>query len=222
MMIQYTKEVIEKLLQKYMDGTSTLDEEAILAQYFKGKNIPEEWLCYQQMFEEIEAMAPQPKTHHRWGIWGIAAAAVVAGVLYLAVPPRQAQLVPTTPLVAKVDTTVRQQVEPVMQSAERIDTVAVRPVMPDEAPQQPVKAKKRSLRKSEPTIHDYDKAYVLMAQTEQVKNQIEHAKAKAEQVKAQLEMFNAQMAAYGYIPVMQEDGTIIYINEQETLIAYEE
>ena len=75
-MIHYTKEVIEKLLQKYMDGTSTLDEEAILAQYFQGKNIPEEWLCYQQMFQEIEAMKPQPKARRRWAVWGIAAAVV--------------------------------------------------------------------------------------------------------------------------------------------------
>ena len=48
-MIQYTKEYINELLDKYMDGTSSLDEEAILSQYLKGKNIPEEWLCYQQM-----------------------------------------------------------------------------------------------------------------------------------------------------------------------------
>ena len=222
MMIQYTKEIIEKLLQKYMDGTSTLDEEAILAQYFKGKNIPEEWLCYQQMFQEIEAMAPQPKAHRRWTIWSVAAAAVVAGVLYLAVPPRQAQLVPTTPLVAQTDSTTQQSSGAAVQSAARIDTVAAQPVMPDVAPQQPLKVKKRSLRKSEPTIHDIDKAYALMAQAEQTKTQVVQAKAQAEQVKAQLEMFNAQMAAYGYIPVMQEDGTIIYINEQEKLIAYEE
>ena len=44
----------------------------------------------------------------------------------------------------------------------------------------------------------------------------------AEQAKAQMELFDAQMAAYGYIPVIQEDGTIIYINEQENLVAYEE
>jgi hypothetical protein len=37
-----------------------------------------------------------------------------------------------------------------------------------------------------------------------------------------MEIFNAQMAAYGYVPVMHEDGTIVYINEQENLIAYEE
>ena len=209
MMIQYTKEVIEKLLQKYMDGTSTLDEEAILAQYFKGDNIPEEWLCYQQMFHEIEAMAPQPNSNRRWAVWSIAAAAAVAGVMYLAVPQRQAQLVPTAPLTAQVDTIAKVASAPV-------DTIAAQPAE-TVVPQQPVKAKarKRSLRKAEPTIHDYDKAYALMAQAE-------HTKAQADQVKAKLELFNAQMAAYGYVPVLQEDGTIVYINEQENLIAYEE
>lgn len=203
-MIHYTKEVIEKLLQKYMDGTSTLDEEAILAQYFQGKNIPEEWLCYQQMFQEIEAMKPQPKARRRWAVWGIAAAAVVAGVMYLAVPPQKVQQEPNLPLTAQVDTIAR------------IDTVAAHPVMPVVTPQQPAKkTKKRSLRKAEPTIHDYDKAYALMAQTEQ-------AKVQAEQAQAKLELINAQMAAYGYVPVLQEDGTIVYINEQEKLIAYEE
>lgn len=222
-MIQYTKEVIEKLLQKYMDGTSTLDEEAILAQYFQGKNIPEEWLCYQQMFQEIEAMKPQPKTHRRWSVWGIAAAAVVIGVLYLAVPPRQTELVPAAPLTAQADTTAKQAAQSDVQSETRIDTVAAHPVMPVETPQQPVKkAKKRSMRKAEPTIHDYDKAYVLMAEAEQAKTRMVEATAQVEQAKAKMEIFNAQMAAYGYVPVMQEDGTIVYINEQENLIAYEE
>ena len=200
-MIQYTKEVIEKLLQKYMDGTSTLDEEAILAQYFQGKNISEEWLCYQQMFQEIEAMKPQPKARRRWAVWGIAAAAVVAGVLYLAVPPQKVQYEPNLPLTAQADTIAR------------IDTVAAQPVVPSvvpaEAPQQPVKAKN-------------DKAYALMAQTEQAKAQAVQAKVQAEQAQAKLELINAQMAAYGYVPVLQEDGTIVYINEQENLIAYEE
>ena len=206
-MIQYTKEYIANLLDKYMDGSSTLDEEAILAQYFKGSNIPEEWLCYQQMFEEIEAMTPQPKVNRRWAIWGIAAAAVVVVVLYLAVPPRQIEVAPTNPLVAQVDTVAKQTISPV-------DTMTAQPVMPV-SPKQSIKAKKRSIRKSEPTIHDIDKSYTLMAQTEQTKAQVVQAKA-------QIELFDAHMAAYGYVPVMQEDGTIIYINEQENLIAYEE
>lgn len=208
-MIQYTKEYIAKLLDKYMDGTSTLDEETILSQYFRGKNIPEEWLCYKQMFQEIEAMAPQPKTHNRWAIWSIAAAAVVAGVLYLAVSPRQTGFVPTEPLTAQADTTNQQTIAPA-------DTVTAQPAQTAE-PQQPVKAKKRSLRKSEPTIHDYNKAYALMAEAIQRQMDVERQIAQAQQ-----EVIEAQLAAYGYIPVMQEDGTIIYINEQTELIAYEE
>ena len=209
-MIQYTKEYIANLLDKYMDGTSTLDEEAILSQYFRSKDIPEEWLCYQQLFEEIEAMAPQPKTRNRrWMVWSIAAAAVVAGVLYLAVPPRQTELVPTEPLTAQADTTSQQTVAPA-------DTITALPEETAE-PQRPVKAKKRSLRKSEPTIHDYDKAYVLMAEAKQRQRDVELQIAQARQ-----EVIEAQLAAYGYIPVMQEDGTIIYINEQTELIAYEE
>ena len=74
---------------------------------------------------------------------------------------------------------------------------------------QPAPAKKRSKRKIVPTIHDIDKAYALMAQVK--------AQAQAED-----EMIEAKMAAYGYIPVMQEDGTIVYINEQTNFIAYEE
>ena len=208
-MIQYTKEYIAKLLDKFMDGTSTLDEETILSQYFRGKNIPEEWLCYKQMFQEIEAMAPQPKTHNRWAIWSIAAAAVVAGVLYLAVSPRQTGFVPPEPLTAQADTASQQTIVPA-------DTVTAQPAQTAE-PQQPAKVKKRSLRKSEPTIHDIDKAYTLMAEAIQRQRDVERQIAQAEQ-----EIIEAQLAAYGYIPVMQEDGTIIYINEQTELIAYEE
>ena len=210
-MIQYTKEYIAKLLDKYMDGTSTLDEEAILSQYFRGKNIPEEWLCYKQMFEEIEAMEPQPKANRRWIVWSIAAAAIIAGVLYLAVPSHQTELAPTEPLTAQADTTSHQTIAPA-------DTVTAQPVQTAK-PQQPAKSrsKKRSLRKTEPTIHDYDKAYALMAEAKQKQMDVERQIAQAQQ-----EIIEAQLAAYGYIPVMQEDGTIIYINEQTEFIAYEE
>ena len=64
---------------------------------------------------------------------------------------------------------------------------------------------------------DYDKAYALMAKANQEMKDVERQMAQC-----QLEIVEAQLAAYGYIPVMQEDGTIIYINEQTNLIAYEE
>ena len=217
-MIQYTKEYIARLLDRYMDGTSTLDEEDILAQYFRGDNIPEEWACYKEMFKEIEAMKPkadaaQPaaaeeptRGRHRWMIWGVAAAAAVAGIIYLAAPGNKAVLEPAAALTAQADTTaVEQSVEPVIQS--QPETVGTDSLTAPKAAIKPAKATKRSKRKVVPTIHDVDKAYTLMAQ------------AKAE---AEVEAIEAQLAAYGYVPVMQEDGTIVYINEQTNFIAYEE
>ena len=67
-MIHYTKAYIKDLLDKYMDGTSTLEEEDILAKYFRGKDVPQEWEDYRQLFQEIEAM--KPKTSKRWIGWG--------------------------------------------------------------------------------------------------------------------------------------------------------
>ena len=64
---------------------------------------------------------------------------------------------------------------------------------------------------------DYDKAYALTAEAEREKRNVELELEQARQ-----EVIDAQLAAYGFIPVMQEDGTIIYINEQNELIAYEE
>lgn len=214
-MKRYTKEYVEKLLDKFMNGTSTLEEEDILAQYFRHQEVPREWEEYRLLFQEIDAMKPvqaeiieiNPENRRkRWMGWGVAAA-VVAGILYFANPPKPIE--PTAPLTAKVDTmtTVAQPEIPISET--KTDTVS--PQKP------PVKSPKRSRRKPRPTMLDHDKAYVLMAQAEQEIRDVERQLAQCQQ-----EIVEAQLAALGYIPVMQEDGTIIYINEHENLIAYED
>ena len=214
-MKRYTKEYVEKLLDKFMNGTSTLEEEDILAQYFRHQEVPREWEEYRLLFQEIDAMKPvqaeiveiNPENRRkRWMGWGVAAA-VVAGILYFAVPSKQIE--PTAPLTAKVDTvtTVAQPENPISET--KTDTVS--PQKP------PVKSPKRSRRKPRPTMLDHDKAYVLMAQAEQEIRDVERQLAQCQQ-----EIVEAQLAALGYLPVMQEDGTIIYINEQQNLIAYED
>ena len=214
-MKRYTKEYVEKLLDKFMNGTSTLEEEDILAQYFQHQEVPREWEEYRLLFQEIDAMKPvqteiveisTENRRKRWMGWGVAAA-VVAGILYFAIPPKPIE--PTAPLTAKVDT-VTTVVQPETHSSEvKIDTIS---------PQKsPVESPKRSRRKPRPTMLDHDKAYVLMAQAEQEIRDVERQLAQCQQ-----EIVEAQLAALGYIPVMQEDGTIIYINEQQNLIAYED
>ena len=208
-MIRYTKTYIKDLLDKYMDGTSTLEEEDILANYFRRKDIPQEWEDYRLLFQEIEAMKPQPKTNKRWIGWSVAAA-IVAGVLYVVVPSQQTIHHQADPLIAQSDT--------IVQSSENAPIELAPDTMPKQKEQvQPIQTKKRSIRKLAPTIHDIDKAYALMAQVEQEQREVEQQMAQCQQ-----EIIEAQLAAYGFIPVKQEDGTIVYINEQTNYIAYEE
>lgn len=203
-MIRYTKAYIKDLLDKYMDGTTSLEEEDILASYFRGKDIPQEWEDYRLMFQEIEAMKPQPRRNRQWIGWSVAAA-VVAGIIYLAVPSEQEVSPEAQPLAAQTDTIATQ---PILQA----DTTSLRQIE-----SKPIQSKKRRIRKPRPTIHDIDKAYALVAQAEQEQREVELQLAEC-----RIEMIEAQLAAYGYIPVTQEDGTITYINEQKELIAYEE
>ena len=192
-MIRYTKEYIETLLDKYMDGKSTLEEEDILSEYFRGQDIPKEWVDYQQLFQEIEAMKPHPKIRKRWIGWGVAAAVAVLFVSLVWQYMGQYDMEQTpAELTARVDSVSSSHIE------QQVDTTTIQ-----KEHCKPTQTKKRSLRKSEPTMTDIDKTYALIAEAEQ-------------------EVIEAQLAAYGYIPVMQEDGTIIYIHEQTELLSYEE
>ena len=151
-------------------------------------------------------MKPQ-KNRKRWIGWSIAAAVVGMAILSVTMLWQPSPL--PTPLTAKADsTTVLRPEAPNEQPLP--DTTALRK-------QQPVKQKRPRLRKAEPTIHDYDKAYTLMAEVEQeqqaVRQQIEQARQ---------EVAHVQLTAAGFVPVMQEDGTIIYVEEPKEYFAYEE
>ena len=209
-MIKYTKEYIAKLLDKYMDGTSTLDEEDILAHYFHSGNVPQEWEDYRQLFSEIEAMKPK-RQNRRWAFWGVAAA-TVAGLLYMAVPSKQVDLQPdNAALTAKTDTA--RAIQPRETEMERkSDTVEI---MRDEP--RPMQSRKRRLRKTEPTINDYAKTYTLMAEAAKGQQEAEEQITQCRQ-----ELTEARLLSLGYIPVEQEDGTILYINERTKYLAYEE
>ena len=208
-MIQYTKQYIEQLLDKFMAGTSTLEEEDILSQYFAQDCIPTEWEQYRLLFAELEAMKPSVKSKRIWLRWSIAAAFI--GVVFATMLFQNNK--PAEPLMADNKTLQTDSVKTeVYNEKAQSDTTALQ--RQQFVPQKSVKRRKR---KMEPTIHDYDKAYALMAQAEQ-----ERMEAERQIEQAQREIIEAQLAAYGYIPMMQEDGTIVYINEQKNYIAYEE
>lgn len=218
-MTSYTKDSIEKLLDKYMSGTSTLDEEDLLARYFRESNVPEEWKNYQLLFQEIEAMKtsrPQKSSM----LWWTLAAAVVLGIIFVAVPKRSAE-----PITAQADTTaVRQELVPFIEQqipAIEQETPATEKKSGTSTIEKenvrPMPKQKRSLRKSEPTIHDYAKAYALMAEAVQ-----EQQEAEQKVAESRMTTLQAQLEALGYKSVRHEDGTIEYIDKNIHYTAYEE
>ena len=210
-MKQYTQTYIRQLLDKFMDGTTTLEEEDILRDYLLGDNVPDEWHDYRLLFQEIEAMKPQTKTRHHWLRWS-AAAAVVAFVLFAATQSLRTEQaeVQQERLVTQTDTTT--VLRPEAPNEEPLpDTTALRKL------QQKRDVPRKRRRKPEPTIHDNDRAYALMAKAEEECRQVEQQIAEARQ-----EVLHVQLTAAGYTPITLEDGTIIYIDEPKEYFAYEE
>ena len=208
-MIQYTKEYIGQLLERYMEGISTLEEEDILHQYFTRSDVPAEWEDYRLLFAEIDSMRPTGKHDRRRWRWSIAVAVVAALAVFAAT-----QL----PIENRIEPVVTAQVT-------ENDSVTIPKAVedrPDSTPQpqhqqQVPSSTKRRLRKPQPTMTDYDKAYALMAEAAK-----EQQQAAQEMEQAQQEILHTQLTAAGYVAIQQEDGTIIYTNEPKEYFAYEE
>ena len=207
-MRQYTKAFIQSLLDKYMEGMTTLEEEDILRQYFTRGDVPAEWEDYRMLFAEIDSMRPTGKPLHRWWSWRIAAAVVAALVVFAVtqmLPENRPEPVVTAQVEEKDSVTIPKAVET------RPDST-----LPKHQKQAPSSTKRR-LRKPQPTMTDYDKAYTLMAEAAK-----EQKQAEQEMDQAQQEILHTQLTAAGYVAIQQEDGTIIYTNEPKEYFAYEE
>jgi len=207
-MIQYTKEYIGQLLERYMEGISTLEEEDILHQFFTRGDVPAEWEDYRMLFAEIDSMRPTEKPSHRWWSWRIAAA-VVAALVVFTITQRPQENQPKSDVTAQLEE---------KDSVTIPKAVEARPdsTLPKYQQQAPSSTKRR-LRKPQPTMTDYDKAYTLMAEAAK-----EQQQAEQEMDQAQQEILHTQLTAAGYVAIQQEDGTIIYTNEPKEYFAYEE
>ena len=207
-MIQYTKEYIGQLLERYMEGISTLEEEDILHQFFTRSDVPAEWEDYRQLFVEIDSMRPAEKSRRRWWSWRIAAA-VVAVLVVFAVT----QMLPENRPEPDVTAQVEEKDSVTIPKAVEARPDSTLPKYQQQAPS----STKRRLRKPQPTMTDYDKAYTLMAEAAK-----EQQQAEQEMDQAQQEILHTQLTAAGYVAIQQEDGTIIYTNEPKEYFAYEE
>ena len=182
------------------------------------------------LFAEIDSMRPAEKPKRRWWSWSMAAAAVVAALVVFAITQSLPENRPESdviaqeqphpqplpqPLPRREGSSYTQDEDSVGKSREEHSA----PLPSGEGLQgkgQPGVPKRR-LRKPQPTMTDYDKAYALMAEAAK-----EQQQAEQEMEQAQQKILHVRLTAAGYVAIQQEDGTIIYTNEPKNYFAYEE
>ena len=209
-MKRYSQHQIEALLDKFMDGQTTVEEEAQLADYFRSHDVPAEWEDYRDMFgyfdrgmegDLLPVQQPQASLTRlmgrRW--WGIgAAAAITALIVGTAVLQRPA--------------TTNDTPSPAIVKSEKVDTPIT--VVPEVETQHltvssPPKAAVRS-KVSSTASHSHR----LQAENKRLAEENERLQRELADLKRR--SFIIDLEANGYKTVLNEDGNIVLIDmEQE-------
>ena len=220
-MKRYSHQQIEALLDKFMDGQTTVEEEALLADYFRNGDVPAEWEDYRVMFDYFDRgmegdlvpeQKPQPSLTRlmgrRW--WGIGAAAAITaaivGTVVLHQPspskaPEVAKVTPIeTPHITPTDST---------PSVETQDFASLH-----NQPASPVETQNLAShsRKSKAVAHK--NARILQAENAKLARENERLQRELADLKRRA--FIIDLEANGYKTVLNEDGSVVLIDmEQE-------
>lgn len=217
-MKQLSQQQASALLDRYMDGLTSVEEEAALRRYFRDHDdISDEWQDYKVMFtyldsgmensdlpvpaQEAQRVSLIQQMGRRW--WGIAAAAVITAAIVVTATLRltPSSTLPEQPAVtAKVD----------------IDTVSIPPTVETE-PQQLA-----STTSACPVGRGSASATKQATRTRRL--QAENAKLAQENKRLQRELadlkrraFIIDLEANGFRAVQDEDGSIVLIDLEQEL-----
>jgi hypothetical protein len=219
-MKRYTQQHIQDLLDKFMNGLTTLEEEAALGDYFRTHEVPEEWEDYRQMFGyfdrgmEGELITPQAQEQpfmrlmgRRW--WGIAAAAAIAALIVGATVFYHPTST-TQPVVAEVA-----QEEPQEQATPIGETQNFASLQT--TPEQPVETQNLASQTAAVKTSHKRKSNVRRLQAENAKLARENERLQRELADLRRRAFIIDLEANGYKTVMNEDGSIVLIDLEQEL-----
>ena len=223
-MTAYTQQYIGRLIARFMDGLTTLEEERQLSDYFRtADDVPEGWRNYQELFayfdrgmkddEAEEVLRPfranAPILRKRWKVAAAAAVLILLTALPLVLFHRESQ-----PLTTRIE------------PAQKSDALAAAPSsvtlpMPDSQPEadsartEKPAPRSRSLLPDKPEAASAVPAAALpqTAESESADNEailLEQEKIDRAIAEARFEVINASMQARGYQTVYNEDGSIEY------------
>ena len=208
-MKRYSQQQIKALLDKFMDGQTTVEEEAMLAEYFRSGDVPAEWEDYRLMFDYFDrdmegdlvpVEQPRPlltrQMGHRW--WGIAAAACITAAIVATVMLHRPATVPETPPI-------------IAQKADSIATPVA--VETEQQPQQLASA--NPVRPNNPVNPVSRKIRRLQTRNERLAR--ENARLQRELADLRRRAFIIDLEANGFRAVQDEDGSIVLIDIEQEL-----
>ena len=218
-MKRYSQQQIQDLLDKFMNGLTTLDEEALLGDYFRTHEVPEEWEDYRLMFGyfdrdmegELITLQEQEQSitrlmGRRW--WGIASAAAIAAlivgttVFYHPSSTSQPVVAEVTPEETQdIDVASAQTTEP-SQESPTIQPVETQNLASHSA------AKKASHKRANTTRRLQAQNAKLARENERLQRELADLRRRA---------FIIDLEANGYKAVMDEDGSIVLIDLEQEL-----
>lgn len=219
---RYTKEYIARLLNRFMEGATTIEEERLLAEYFrKTGHVPEEWSDYRRMFDWFSEGMPMKETapRRRWWPWAAAAAVITAIIIAFSIPGKETpQVAQQTAPSAPSEPVIQTQIQPepsVKESVKEIETMtASAPLQPTNKlaknkPQQ----KKTSPKKEKVTEEPQLAANLDPAVVQRLLEEDALYEAVRHEQMTQLVNFDAQMQAQGYQRLLLDDGNIVYTQQ---------
>ena len=222
----YSRHQIEALLDKFMAGKTTIEEESLLGQYFStAHDVPAEWEDYQALFGYIDRglegdLLPETSspTNRRW-IWWVpaAAAAIVALVLGFKVLNKPETTQPISPpIIAQKaepkEVTIDQKTgNPHEAENESADKNISAPTKADVVA---IKQQSRKQKHSLAVTH-HEAQSNLIAQNERLLQENGRLQRELEELNQQAIIID--MEAMGYKAVTDEDGTISYVDMQQEI-----
>ncbi len=203
---RYTKEYIARLLNRFMEGATTIEEERLLADYFrKTEHVTEEWSDYRRMFDWFSEGMPMKKTapRRRWWPWAAAAAVITAIIIAFSIPGKETpqvaqQTAPSAPSAPVIKTQI--QPEPSVEPTKKL------------AIHKP-KQKKTSPKKEKVTEEPQLAANLDPAVVQRLLEEDALYEAVRHEQMTQLVNFDAQMQAQGYQRLLLDDGNIVYTQQ---------
>lgn len=219
-MKQLSQQQASALLDRYMDGLTSVEEEAALRRYFRDHDdIPDEWQDYKVMFtyldsgmedgtmlaqEEPQRVSLIQQMGRRW--WGIAAAAVITAAVVVTATLRltPSSTLPEQPAVtAKVD----------------IDTVSIPPTVETE-PQQLASTTSacpvgRGSASATRPVNPATRTRRLQAENAKLARENERLQRELADLKRRA--FIIDLEANGFRAVQDEDGSIVLIDIEQEL-----